>query len=236
MFLIAFDEDRLHPQAAAKLDIGRRVADHHAGRGRDLRESRNRLLEEPRQRLAAVAFARLVRANKKRIDVRALAFEQLLEISRGSPLNPPPCTAPSRCRADSRPPPRANPPHSAGAAPRARRAVRETPPSASRTGAPASSRSECRRGRETPCAGRGSLICGMDHFVIIATCAVPQGCGRGRPHDSRSGDRRYTSRDRDLSHLPGQPGYNTGMDFRTHFERNFGPPQRNAMRQADPPA
>ena len=46
----------------------------------------------------------------------------------------------------------------------------------------------------------------------------------------------FRQRDRDLSHLQGRPGYNTGVDFRAHFERNFGPPRRNTMREAGPPA
>ena len=43
--------------------------------GGDLRKPRDRLLEESRQRLAAVAFARLVRADEECVDVRARAAE-----------------------------------------------------------------------------------------------------------------------------------------------------------------
>jgi hypothetical protein len=42
--------------------------------------------------------------------------------------------------------------------------------------------------------------------------------------------------DSDLSPSPGQPGYNTGMDFRTHFERIPGPTRRNDLREAVLPA
>ena len=58
--------------------------------------------------------------------------------------------------------------------------------------------------------------------------------GSLRHHSNARGQ--FPWRDRSLSHLQGRSGYNTGMDFRTHFERNFGPPRRNAMREADLPA
>jgi hypothetical protein len=59
-------------------------------------------------------------------------------------------------------------------------------------------------------------------------------------HDLRSGSLRHHSnardqfrrRDRDLSHLQGRSGYNTGMDFHTHFERDFGSRRRKAMSKA----
>jgi len=127
------------------------------------------------------------------------------------------CRALSRYRADSRPPPRASPRHSSGATPRARRAARETPPNGSRIGAPASFRSECRRDRERPCAGR--LQWEAESF---------------RHHSNAHGQIRR--RDRNPSPVPGWPGYNTGMDFLNLYECSLGPPWRNNLCEADPPA
>ena len=67
------DENGRHPQAAAEFNIDKRVADHDAGCGGDGWEPGRGLVEEARERLAAVALAFVVRAEEEGVDMRAVA-------------------------------------------------------------------------------------------------------------------------------------------------------------------
>jgi len=79
VFGIAFQQEGGHAQAMAELDVGERVADHEAGAGGDLGELSAGLLEEARERLAAVALLRVVRAEVEGVDVRAVRLQPALQ-------------------------------------------------------------------------------------------------------------------------------------------------------------
>ena len=69
---VAFEEDGSHPEAMAELYVGEGISDHNAGCDGDIRELCVGLIEEARERLAAVAFLFVMRAEVKGVDVRAL--------------------------------------------------------------------------------------------------------------------------------------------------------------------
>lgn len=77
---IAFEEDGEHAKAVAELDVGERVADHCAGFGGDGGDSRNRLMEEAGQGLAAVALVVVVGAEEEAVQVRAGLPELALQV------------------------------------------------------------------------------------------------------------------------------------------------------------
>jgi len=80
MFGVARQKHRRHPQPPAKVNVGDRVANHHAaGRG-DRWKIRNSLLEHSRQWLAAVASVVVMRAKIESVDVRVLRLQQPLKV------------------------------------------------------------------------------------------------------------------------------------------------------------
>lgn len=76
---IDLDEEGGDAEAAAKFHVHKGVSDHDTGGGGDAGELSSGLLEEARQRLAAVALAAVVGADEKGVDMRAVAVEQGLE-------------------------------------------------------------------------------------------------------------------------------------------------------------
>ena len=76
---VAIDEDGMHAEAAAELNVGERIADHGAGLGGDVREIGLSLLEQARQRLAAVALAVVVRAEVEGVQMRSGLLQQGLQ-------------------------------------------------------------------------------------------------------------------------------------------------------------
>ena len=77
---IAVDKDGAHAEAAAKLDVGPGVADHDAGFRGDVRRVCPGLLEEPGERLPAVASGFVVGAEVEGVDVGAVGLEFALEL------------------------------------------------------------------------------------------------------------------------------------------------------------
>ena len=71
MLGISVDEDGLYAQVMAELDVAQAIADDQAGFSGDLRVVRLGLLEETRQRFAAVALALVVGAKVETVDASA---------------------------------------------------------------------------------------------------------------------------------------------------------------------
>ena len=79
MFLVAFNENSHHSQTMTKLDVAKRIADHHTRLRRDGGKVGHCLLEQARQRFAAVALSFVVRAKIESVHMCALALEQTLQ-------------------------------------------------------------------------------------------------------------------------------------------------------------
>jgi len=76
---VTLDENSEHAKAAAKIDIGERIADHDACCGGNLRKLSHGLLEEAWQRLAAVALPLVVGAEVETVHMSAVMCQQLLQ-------------------------------------------------------------------------------------------------------------------------------------------------------------
>jgi hypothetical protein len=79
VFRIGMNEDGEHSQVSAELDVGKRIADHGAGFGRDFRKFRNSMVEEAGKRLATVALFFVVGADVEAIDLCVVGLEQGLQ-------------------------------------------------------------------------------------------------------------------------------------------------------------
>ncbi len=79
MYRVAVDEHGFHIQPSAKLYIGERVTDHDALPSCNVRELFDRLFEQPRQRLTAVALLFIVRAKVEAVDMGSLCEQKVLQ-------------------------------------------------------------------------------------------------------------------------------------------------------------
>ncbi len=75
---VAFDEDCLHAEVAAELNVGERVAEDDAGLGGDVGEVGQGLVEEAGEGLAAVALGFIVGAEVEGVDVGLVARRAVL--------------------------------------------------------------------------------------------------------------------------------------------------------------
>jgi len=73
------NEDTPHAQSGASLNIGERIAHHHAIAGIGAREVAEGLLKQPRQGLAAIALSVVVRAIVDGIEMSTVRCEMLLQ-------------------------------------------------------------------------------------------------------------------------------------------------------------
>lgn len=75
VFRVAFDEDCLHAELAAELNVGERVTEDDAGFGGDVWEVSEGLVEEAGEGFATVALGLVVGAKVEGVDVGLLGRE-----------------------------------------------------------------------------------------------------------------------------------------------------------------